>query len=309
MPRDPYEVLGVRKEASDDEIKKAYRNLARKYHPDRNPGDKQAEAQFKEAQDAYDLLSDKTKRAQYDRFGFAGPVPGGGAGPGGFHWGGGPGGFQGGVNVDPEQAEAIFNQFFSAMGGAGAGGPDVGEVFGRRTRGGRGRRTAPPPQTHELAIPFRTAADGGRVTLNVDGREVEVKIPAGIEEGKTLRVQGQGPGGSDLHLKIKIQSDPFFRREGNDVHIEVPLTLAEAVLGARVDVPTLDGSKASVKIPPGTSSGPRRLRLRGKGINGGDQYIDVKVVVPAPKDDKGRELIEEFARLNPQEPRTGPPWS
>src|SRR3954451_10133079 len=101
MPRDPYEVLGVRREASDDDIKKAYRSLARKYHPDRNPGDKQAEAQFKEVQDAYDVLSDKKKRAQYDQFGFAGPQTGGGAGPGGFHWGGAPGGCPGGANIDP----------------------------------------------------------------------------------------------------------------------------------------------------------------------------------------------------------------
>src|SRR3954468_14043401 len=135
MPRDYYEVLGVRREASDDEIKKAYRSLARKYHPDRNPGDKQAEAQFKEVQDAYDVLSDKQKRAAYDQFGFEGPSAGGG--PGGFHWAGAPGG----AGINPEQAQEIFSQIFGGMGG-GAAGPDLGELFGRRGRGGRGRRAS-----------------------------------------------------------------------------------------------------------------------------------------------------------------------
>jgi DnaJ-class molecular chaperone len=123
-----------------------------------------------------------------------------------------------------------------------------------------------------------------------------------------MRLQGQAPGGGNLLLKIHIEPHPYFRREDKDVILEVPLSLSEAVLGARVDVPTLDGTKLTVKVPPGASSGTR-LRLRGKGITGGDQYIEVKVVVPAPADERSRQLIEEFARLNPQNPRSGLPWS
>jgi len=303
MPRDYYEVLGVKREASEDEIKKAYRKLARQYHPDRNPGDKQAEARFKEIQDAYDVLSDKTKRGQYDRFGFAGADGGFHPGGGGqtFHWGGGGPGFE---QIDPAQAEAIFSQIFGDLGGMG-GMPGMG---GRRGRGPRQRQEAPPPAVSELAIPFQTAALGGTVSLRVDGREIDVKIPPGVEEGQTIRLGGQGPGGVDLHLRLKIQPHPFFRREGNNLILEVPLSLPEAVVGTKVDVPTLDGTRLTVKVPPGTSSGAR-LRLRGKGIKGGDQFIEIKVVVPAPKDDRSRAIIEEFGQLNPQEPRSGLAWN
>lgn len=308
MPRDYYEALGVSKTASEDEIKKAYRTLARQHHPDRNPGDKQAEAKFKEVQDAYDVLSDKTKRAQYDQFGFAGPMPGGGGGGAGFH--GFPGGFQGGVNVDPEQAQEIFEQMFG--GGAGAAGlGGLGDLFGGARRGKTargGKRPPPSAQTHEIPVPADTAAHGGVLSLRVDDHDVEVKIPPGIQEGKVLRVKGQGPGGSDLHLRIRIEVPSYFRREGNDIFLEVPLTIAEAVLGSKVDVPTLDGSKLTVKIPPGTSSGAKRLRLRGKGIAGGDQYINIRIVTPPTVDEASRQLIEEFAKKNPQTVRDGAPW-
>lgn len=298
MPRDLYEVLGVSKSASDDEIKKAYRKLAREHHPDRNPGDKQAEVKFKEAQDAYDILSDKNKRAQYDRFGFAGPGTGGG-GPGGqtFHWGDG-------VNIDPSQFEDILSQF---MGGGGMGGAGFG---GAGTRRGRRSRRAEPAEAYEqeISIPFLTAALGGKVSLSVDGKQIDVTIPAGIEDGKKLRVGGQGPGGADLHLVIKLEKHPFFRREGNDVILEVPISVSEAVLGGKVDVPLLDATRVSVKVPPGTSSGGR-LRLRGKGIKGGDQYIEIKIVAAAPHSDRARELMEEYAKLEPQTPRANVPWA
>src|SRR5262245_31721878 len=253
MPQDYYDVLGVKREASDDEIKKAYRKLARELHPDRNPGDKKAESRFKEVQEAYDVLSDKTKKSQYDRFGFAGPdggFPGGGGGGGGgptFHWGAGGGGFPGGFQVDPEQAEEFLSQIF----GGGMGGfPGSG---GRRPRG----RQPAAPVTTEVAIPFLIAALGGAVSLRVDGKQIEVKVPAGVQEGQALRVQGQGPGGGDLLLKLHIEPHPYFQREGNNIILEVPLSLSEAVLGAKVDVPTLDGARLSVKVPPGTSSGAR----------------------------------------------------
>lgn len=302
MPRDYYEVLGVPRNAAEADIKKAYRKLARDNHPDRNPGDKQAEARFKEIQDAYAVLSDKTKREQYDQFGFAGPQ---GAGPGasGFHWGGGAGNDQ----FDPSDLASILRQFggMGGMGGMGAEGFDASEVFGQQRKRGRARR--PAEVEAEVAIPFQVAALGGPFSIGVDGRKIEVKIPAGVEDGKKLRLAGQGPGGADLLLKLKVQSHPYFRREENNLVLEVPISLPEAVLGARVDVPTLDGTRLTVKIPAGTSSGTR-LRLRGKGINGGDQYVEIKVVVPAAADERSRELIEEFARKNPQNPRAGLPW-
>lgn len=303
MPRDFYETLGVKREASDEEIRRAYRKLARQYHPDRNPGDKQAEARFKEIQAAYDVLSDKTKRAQYDRFGAAGMEEGFGGARGGpnpytFRWGSGGPGAEG---MAPDEAADLFRQFF--------GGGDAGDLFGRGGRSGRGRRSRPADGFEtEVSVPFQTAATGGSITLSLDGRELSVKIPAGVEEGQLLRLQGQAPGGGDLRLKLRIAPHPYFRREGNHVILEVPLSLAEAVLGATVDVPTLDGTRLAVKVPPGASSGTR-LRLRGRGVKGGDQYIEVKVVVPGPKDDRSRQLIEEFARLNPQNPRAGLAWS
>jgi curved DNA-binding protein len=306
MARDYYEVLGVKRDASEQDIKSAYRKLARQYHPDRNPGDKQAEAHFKEVQDAYDVLSDKTKRAQYDRFGEAGLHHGFQGGPGGgpgnyqFHWGGAPGGFQ---EMDPTQAADLFRQFF----GGGESGPiDMESVFGgARPRGGRSRRSTRTNDIQsDVTIPFLTAANGGNVTLQVDGKELSVKIPAGVEEGQTLRLTGQGPGGGNLLVRLHLQAHPFFRREGRDIILETPISVTEALLGTKVEVPTLDGTRLTVKVPPGTSSGTR-LRLRGRGISGGDQYIEIKIIVPTVKDDRGRELIEELSRLHPQDPRAG----
>jgi|SRR6185437_15576517 len=302
MPRDYYEILSVAKDASDADIKKAYRKLARQYHPDRNPGDKQAETHFKEVQEAYDVLSDKTKRTQYDRFGFAGPAGAGGGGQGPFRPGGGGGQgfeFQG---MDPEDLASIFSAF------GGGGGADLGSMFGQRGRG-RGRAARPAQAAEaEVAIPFLRAALGGKVSLSVDGREIDLKVPAGVEEGKKLRLAGQGPGGGDLVVRIKIEAHPYFRREGNNIILETPVGVSEAILGAKVDVPTLDGTHLTVKVPPGTSSGAR-LRLRGKGIAGGDQFIEIKIVVPKPADERSRELIEEFTRLNPQNPREKLSWS
>ncbi|HMC90068.1 MAG TPA: J domain-containing protein [Gemmataceae bacterium] len=304
MARDYYETLGVKRNASEDEIKKAYRKLARQYHPDRNPGDKQAEAHFKEVQTAYDVLSDKTKRSQYDRFGEAGANAGFRGGQGGprdfqFHWGGGPGQ----AEMDPSQAADLFRSIF---GGGQAGATDFENVFaGQRRRGGRARQAAPEREfTSTVNIPFVTAALGGQVTLQIDDRMVTVKVPAGVEEGQSLRLRGQGPGGADLLVKLHIEPHPYFRREGRDLILDVPITLAEAVLGTKVDVPTLDGTRLTVRVPPGTSSGTR-LRLRGRGIAGGDQYIEIRILVPAVQDARSKELIEEFARLHPQNARDG----
>jgi curved DNA-binding protein len=296
MPRDYYEVLGVKRDADEGAIKRAYRKLAREHHPDRNPGDKQAETRFKEVQEAYDVLSDKAKRTQYDQFGFAGPQQGPNGAPGGFQWGGGGGG----VEIDPSQFEEILSQF--------GGMPGMGGFSGGRPRSGRGKRAQTrEPFRHDLSVPFETAVLGGTMSLSINDRAIDVKIPAGVEEGQTLRVQGQGPGGADLLLQIRIEAHPFFKREGNNLVIVTPITIAEAVLGAKIDVPTLDGTKLTVKVPASTSSGAR-LRLRGKGVKGGDQYVEIKIVAPPTVDERSRTLIEEFAQRNPQLPRSGPPW-
>jgi DnaJ-class molecular chaperone len=307
MPRDPYEVLGVAREASDDDIKKAYRKLARQFHPDRNPGDKQAESRFKEIQEAYDLVGDKEKRAQFDRFGFAGAganpfAGGGGAGP--FRWsssGGGPNFRFEGVNLED------LAKMFGQGGGGFTNAEEMGDPFGTRTRS-RGRKSRPTPETiADVTIPFLTAVRGGNITISVYGREIEVKVPAGVEDGKKMRLAGQGPSSSDLILNLQIAPHPYFRREGKNIILEVPITVAEAALGTRVDVPLPAGGQGTMKVPAGTASGAR-LRLRGQGIAGGDELIEIKIVPPASIDARSRELIDEFARRNPQNPRDGLGW-
>lgn len=305
MPRDFYEVLGVSRTASADEIKKAYRKLAQKYHPDKNPGDKQAEAKFKEANEAHAVLSDPKKREVYDQFGHRGPQfggygGGGTEGPSGFpNWSGAgvPHG-----SFDPAAAEELFRQFF----GESSPGDAASMFGGRRTRG----RAAPPPEDllEEVTVPFLTAANGGTLTVNLGRRTIEVKVPAGIEEGKKLRVPASATGSADLYLLVKIAPHEYFRRDGKTVELDVPIGLAEAVLGTTVEVPTVGGDRLTVKVPPGTSGGSK-LRLRGKGIAGGDQYLVFQVVVPKSVDEESRGWITRFAERNPQSPRSGLPWA
>ncbi len=308
MPRDYYEVLGVSRNAAAEEITKAYKKLARQNHPDKNPGDKNAEARFKEIQNAYDVLNDAQKRAQYDQFGHEGPQMGGAGGPGGFHFNfGGPGGQQ----IDPEVAQEMFGRIFGEGGGirfedllGGMGGATRG-----RGRGARARRTVPPENVEvEANVPFMTAALGGSISLRIDGREIDVKVPAGMEDGKKLRVSGQGPGGGDIMVKVNVQPHPYFRREGKDVLLDVPISIGEAILGGKVEVPTVDGRRVDVKIRPGTSSGSK-MRLPGFGIAGGDQYLIFKIVVPkGTPDDKAKQLIEEYAKLHPIDARADAAW-
>jgi DnaJ-class molecular chaperone len=326
MAKDYYDILGVPRTATAEEIRQAHRKLARKYHPDRNPGDKEAEAKFKEIQQAYNVLSDPEKRAQYDRYGadFEAYASGaaGGPGPGGtFRWGAGaPGGFSY-AEFDLNDlgrfgfgsAESIFEALRRQAEAAGRAG-------GRR---GRWAGRAPAAQDVEEAVEvdFLTAARGGTLELQVQrpdsaGRVrpevLKVDIPAGIADGARLRLKGQGVGGGDLYVRVHVRPHPYFRREGQDVVVEVPISLAEAVLGAKVDVPSIDGT-VTVTIPPGTSSG-QRLRLRGRGLptrgreDRGDQYVEVKIVVPRVVDERSRELLEEFARRNPYDPRAGVRW-
>lgn len=307
MARDYYEVLGIQRNATAAEIKKAYRKLAQKHHPDRNPGDKSAESQFKEVNEAHEVLSDEDRRAGYDRFGHAGAkgnVPGGGNGfP---NWNGaGPA-----SGVDPAMAEELFSQMFGARGGAGAGfDPDT--LFGGRGgRGGRANRAAPPPQEieSEVTVPFQTAAMGGTVVISVNNRKIDVKIPAGIDGGKKLRVPASATGSADVILKVMVAPHPYFERDGNDVRLQVPLSVREAILGSTVEVPTVGGDRLSVKVPPGTSSGAR-LRMRGKGIIGGDQFLVFQIVVPKIIDAESQELIEQFAARNAENPREKVEWA
>jgi DnaJ-class molecular chaperone len=309
MPRDHYEVLGVSRTASAEEITKAYKKLARQNHPDKNPGDKGAEARFKELQNAYDVLNDSTKRAQYDQFGHEGPQMGGAGGPGGFHFNfGGPGG---GSQIDPEVAQEMFGKLFGEGGGirfedilGGAGGGESG-----RGRKGRSRRTAPAENVEvEASVPFMTAALGGTISLRINSHGIDVKVPPGMEDGKKLRVSGQGPGGGDITVKVNVQPHPYFRREGKDILLDVPISVAEAILGGKVEVPTVDGRRVDVKVRPGTSSGSK-MRLPGFGVAGGDQYLVFKIVVPkGSPDDKSKELIQEYEKLNRMDPRGDTGW-
>jgi curved DNA-binding protein len=294
VPRDPYQVLGVAKGASSDQIREAHRKLAKKYHPDLNKTAEAAE-RFKEIQEAYDLLSDESKRKQYDQFGFAAP----GAAPGGA----GFGGASGWSNVDPSTFEEIFGDF---MGG------------GRR--GGRGARAqAGQDLESDITVDFMTAALGGvrHVSLQTDNGPVslDVRIPGGIETGGLLRLRGkglQGFGGAppgDLVLRVSVAPHPWFRREGLDVLLEVPISIAESALGTTVEVPLLEGT-ASLRVPPGTGSG-KRLRLKGKGIQSRDRQGDllalIRIDAPTSLDDQDRTALERI-RANEPDPRSRAPW-
>jgi len=323
MPdRDYYEVLGVARDASADAIKKAYRKLARTHHPDVNPGDKKAEARFKEAQEAYDVLSDAEKRSLYDRFGKAGMEGMAASGPRGAspEWT---------ARQGPGNAEAFdLRDFFGPGGvphGEGAGGAGLFEELLGRVRGGRaGRRSAGPRAggtvEAQLTIPFVTAVRGGETPVELDrggGRRetLVVKIPPGIETGAKLRLRGRGEPGEqgaspgDLTIRVTVEPHPYFVRDGRQLTVEVPISASEAILGGKVDIPTLSGLKA-MTIPPG-SSGGRKLRLKGQGLPesggqpAGDLFVILKVVVPKAVDDVSRRLIEEFAERNPSDPRQG----
>ncbi len=379
--QDYYGALGVGRGASKDEIRKAYRKLARKHHPDLNPGDKAAEERFKRVQEAYDVLSDPKKRQMYDQVGYYsehGPQPGPSAPPPG------PG-------MD-------FNGFdfsdYAAGGQAGAGAGDAaggfsgqfrdlfGQFFGGR--GGRGgERPAPEPGSdleYGLNIDFWRAIKGTQVTVNVshqevcttcggtgsaatgevtcpqcqgrgtvtqmagamrfniscprcggsgklrnvcptchgDGRvlaneTVEVRIPAGVQTGTRLRVAGKGNAGTvgappgDLYITVRVEPHAFFRREGDDIEIQVPVTVTEAGLGAKIEVPTIDG-RTLLKVPPGTSSG-QKFRMRERGVLNsrknlrGDQIVEVVVQPPKVRDERTKEILRELAKLNPEDPR------
>jgi DnaJ-class molecular chaperone len=318
VPEDLYQILGVSRDAKKDEIKKAHRKLALKYHPDKNPG-KDAQERFKRIQEAYDVLSDDDKRAAYDRYGadFERMRSGGyqGGTPPGFDgldleqiFGGrgGGGGGAGGFNF-----EGGFGEFFEQLMGGRGGGPGAGR--GRATRGGARAHSAGPQKgsniRHELELPFELAVRGGKTEFYINDEKFSVTIPPGVAEGAKMRLREQGghsPNGGprgDLILIIRISSHPFYRRNGKNLELTLPVTIAEAVLGTTVDVPTPAGT-VSLKIPP-RSNGGRKLRLKGQGVpsasgSPGDLIVTLQMRVPETIDEESEKLIEQFAERNPQ---------
>lgn len=359
--RDYYEVLGVSKTASDDELKKAYRSLAKKYHPDLHPDDKEAEAHFKEVNEAYEVLSDKDKRAKYDQFGFAGVDPNYGAGQGGAYGGaGGFGGFGGGFGDVGDIFESFFGGGFGGSQRSNPNAPRRGQdvrtnmtisfmeacsgvkkqvkvsrydtcpdCHGTGARAGTSAQTCPDCHgTGTVKINQRTAFGVFQSTKSCDrcggkGKIIkdvcqscmgqgrvrtilnrEVEIPAGIDDGQTLKVSGAGDAGvngggyGDLNIKVTVKPHEIFEREGFDVYTEIPISYMQAALGDEITVPTVDGN-VKYTVPTGTQTGTV-FRLRGKGIrrlyrtDRGDQYVTVKVEVPKNLSKKQAELLKAF---------------
>lgn len=369
---DYYELLGVSRKASAKDIRTAFRKLARKYHPDLNPGDKAAEEKFKQLQEAYDVLSDSKKRQMYDQYGFysdnvpPGSYGGGPEGAGGdvnfdfngFDFGGGTGAGTGGGSF-----RDLFSQFFGGRGGSAIqeeaeSGADLEyrlEIdFWDAVRGAvkkiqitrmdtcqtcHGTGAVGSPQvcptcngsgtiqqaagkmrfnvpcnrcggTGKLRTACKTCGGEGRVRHN---ETIDVRIPAGVANGGRVRVPGKGNAGTmgapagDLYLAVVVKPHEFFERRGNDLYTKIPVTVYEATLGAKIEVPTIDG-RSLVRIPPGTNSG-KTLRLREKGVpsarNGerGDQYVEIQVVVPPPTDERVRNLMKELEGVAAEDPR------
>jgi molecular chaperone DnaJ len=374
--QDYYELLGVPRKASAKDIRAAFRKLARKYHPDLNPGDKLSEEKFKQLQEAYDVLSDSKKRQMYDQHGFysanmpAGGPEGGhgtdGEGSdvnfdfGGFDFGGGSGAAGGGGSF-----RDLFSQFFSSGRGGHAGAEPEHEPggdleyqieidFWDAVRGAvkklsitrldtcetcHGTGAVGSPQTctacggtgtiqqaagkMRFNVPCTRCGGTGKLrtmckTCNGEGRvrrteTIDVRIPVGVANGGRVRVPGKGNSGTmrapagDLYLRVVVRPHEFFERRGDDLYTKIPVTVSEATLGAKIEVPTIDG-RSLVRIPPGTNSG-KTLRLKEKGVpsarNGarGDQYVEIQVVVPQPTDERVRTLMKELESIAPEDPR------
>ena len=292
---DPYQTLGVQRSATPDEIKKAYRALAKKLHPDRHPDDPTAADRFGTVTAAYDLLSDADKRARFDRGeidGDGNPVNPFAGGFGGGQPGGGRGGFDFGSDAGNADLGDIFEGLFGGRAGPAPGG--MGGGFG-----GRRARAAPPPKganvSYRLLVPFTDAATRAdqRITLS-DGSTLDLKLPAGVEDGTTLRLAGKGqpgPGGAgDAQVTIEVGRHPHFTRDGDDIRLDLPISLKEAVEGAKVRCPTVGGA-VMVTVPAGSSSG-RTLRLRGKGwttkAGRGDQLVQLMIELPPHDPDLAR---------------------
>ena len=362
MDKDYYKILGVDRKVSLAEIKKAYRRLARKYHPDLNPGDKAAEAKFKEIQEAYSVLSNPKKKSQYDQFGYVGDVP-----PGGAQYRTYTGGFEGFDFADV--GSSTFRDFFENIFGTGAPqarmraekGEDLhytmkggfeDAIHGLRTRiklnrmvtcitcGGYGyvqrgnQRTCPvcggsgQQAIQRGFMKFSTPCSACGGTGKTIGEEcptcrgqalvlksemINVRIPGGVNTGSKVRIAGKGNGGKkgappgDLFITIEVNPHPLFRREGSNIYLTLPLTVPEATLGAKIEVPTFYG-QTTIKIPPGTKCGQKfRLRDKGAPVPGktvrGDQFVEVSIVPPPYNDERIRELMRELQKISTQNPR------
>jgi DnaJ-class molecular chaperone len=308
MADDPYKVLGVAREASEDDIRKAYRKLAKAYHPDLHPGDSAAEERFKAVSAAYDLLGDADKRARFDR-----------------------------GEIDASGQERPEQQYYRHYADAGAGHPyhstegfadfaDVGDVFAdlfghARQAGGPGGRGGTVRMRggdarYGFEVEFLDAVNGAKQRISLpDGGALDLTIPAGVRDGQVLRLKGKGLPGigggppGDALVEVHVRPHKLFRREGDDIHIELPITPAEAVRGAKIDVPTTSGS-VTMTVPKGANSGTR-LRLKGKGVGAGaagkrgDQYVTLKIVLPDEPDDELAAFLERWESEHPYNPRAG----
>ncbi|MDB9304256.1 MULTISPECIES: J domain-containing protein [Cyanophyceae] len=319
--RDYYEILGITKDASGEEIKKVYRRLARQYHPDLNPGNKEAEEKFKDIGEAYEVLSDAARRSQYDQFsrywkqkGFVNnkaPKP--------KTWAGSSNGRSSAKDVDPGQFND-FESFINQVVGVGnrkdtrnAGSSTKTDPF--RSPKSRVEYTVPksPPRTPRrdiearLTLPLEKAYQGGKERIRLeDGRSLEVNMPPGMVTGQSIRLRNQGINGGDLYLKITVEPHPLFKLDGFNIFCQVPVTPCEAVLGGQVEAPTLDGP-VKMTIPPGVRTG-QRLRLANKGYPGengkrGDQLVEIQIVMPKNITPEERELYEKLREIETFKPR------
>jgi molecular chaperone DnaJ len=307
--RDFYKSLGVSSDASDSEVKKAYRKLAKDLHPDKNPGNAQAEQKFKELSEAYAVLSDPEQRKEYDAIrtmshGGARFTAGGNGAGGGF-------------------SDDVFSGFFSRQSGRQAGGANAsmddllaGLFNTGGGAGGFGQQTARGSDVEATtSLTFRQAVDGDTVTLRrADGSTVTTRVPAGVRDGQKIRLRGKGnpgvAGNGDLILNVTVEAHPLFGRDGDNLTVTVPITFAEAALGAQIPVPTFDGSQVTLKLPPGTPSG-RTLRVKGKGVKrkdgtSGDLLVNVSVAVPQKLDGPAKDAVEAYAAATAgDDPRQG----
>lgn len=381
--KDYYAALGVERNAKPEQIRKVYRRLARKFHPDLNPGNKQAEEKFKDIQEAYDVLSDEKKRKIYDQYGFyADNIP-----PGGYEaYQSAPGGAGGAAGPTVDFSGFDFSDFAPQEGKSAGFGSAFRDLFSQMFSRGEGREPETGPERgrdleHRMHLGFWDAIRGTQVRITVGRDELcpacggrgtkrgsavacsacggsgkatrtagamrfsvtcpqcggsgrvqhrcaacngtghirkpetfDVRIPPGVDTGSRVRVPGKGNAGAkggppgDLFILTDVEPHPFFERKGDNIYVKVPVTIAEAALGAKAEVPTIEGP-TTIRIPPGTQSG-QRLRIRGQGTPSlrtsqrGDQYVEVQVVVPKVADERSKEILRELGRLNPQDPRS-----